>query len=116
MLSEAVAMYRNCPLALVVRAPSAEKVARREADRTKTGYTGFSPVPSVEGSGVSRPRLVARSALDRDGACGDGSRVSMRSSSALGPEVAWGVAPIVAWGCNQVSSSKASPRGISQGW
>lgn len=38
-----LAMLRTRPLALVVLAPSADEVARREAARNKTAYTAFTP-------------------------------------------------------------------------
>jgi chloramphenicol 3-O-phosphotransferase len=43
-LGSFVASIRTRPLAVVVLTPSAEVVARREALRTKTGYTSFTPV------------------------------------------------------------------------
>ena len=38
-----LAMLRTRPLALVVLAPSAEEVTRRESARNKTAYTAFTP-------------------------------------------------------------------------
>ncbi len=43
MLDEFVAMTATRPLSLVVLSPSVEVVAQREAARSKTGYTSFTP-------------------------------------------------------------------------
>ncbi|MGI9608648.1 MAG: AAA family ATPase [Acidimicrobiales bacterium] len=43
MLAEVPDLYTSRPLAVIVLSPSAAEVARREAERKKTGYGAFSP-------------------------------------------------------------------------
>ena len=43
MLNDVLSMITTRPLALVVLAPSADEVARRERERIKTGYTSITP-------------------------------------------------------------------------
>lgn len=43
ILSDVVGLFKTRPVAVVVLAPSADEVARREAGRAKTGYTVFTP-------------------------------------------------------------------------
>jgi predicted kinase len=43
LLDEVLAMIKTRPLALVVLAPTADEVARRELGRAKTGYTSITP-------------------------------------------------------------------------
>jgi len=56
-LSEVVAMVEHLPVQVVVLAPQADEVARRERGRAKTGYTSYTPEQLNAGFRRDTPRI-----------------------------------------------------------
>lgn len=56
-LPEVVAMFRTRPVSVVVLSPPPDVVAQREAARSKTGYTSFTPNDLDAGLRDTTPRL-----------------------------------------------------------
>lgn len=57
LLTDAVAMFRTRPLALVVLAPSPDVVATRERNRAKVGYRDVTPAALDAGFRADTPRI-----------------------------------------------------------